>query len=221
MSQVNLPKEVRDCLENEMQIKMDHFFDKYNSFDDDFKSTANNLLSNMLTDSTKEGSFDGDTHYYEESSDDENEFMQAMFDCFNVFSKHKGLEIHREIYAHPSRGGGDWFPIVIIASCVQDYSGQPLQQVLYRGCSLESFENESYTDRQSWTFDFDTAKAFAFTNFSNISGQERVVIKAIVKNTDIVWIRAGESEVVLSLGFKPLSSKVEMDYDKYCKSKNS
>lgn len=220
MSGIKLSPDVLDCLENEMQIKMDHFFDKYNSFDDSFKSTANNLLSNMLTDSKKEGSFDGDTHYYEEGSDEENEFMQVMFDCFNVFNKHKGLELHQELYAHPSRGGDDWFPIAIIASCVQDYSDQPLEWILYRGCSLESFESGSYTDRQSWTFDFDTAKAFAFTHFSNISEQERVVIKAMVKNTDIVWIRAGESEVVLSLSFKPLSAEVEMDYDKYCKSKN-
>ena len=212
MNKVELPPSVLNCLKNEMQIEMDHFFDKYNSFDDSFKSMANNLLLNMLTDSKKEGSFDGDTHYYEEGSDEENEFMQVMFDCFNVSNKYKGLELHQELYAHPSRGGDAWFPIVIISSPIDSYPEQPAKLTVYRGCSLKSFEDKSYRDRQSWTTDFDTAKAFAFNHYG-FDKEDRVVINTTVSDSDIFWMRAGEREVVLNPRFTPLSDVIKLDYE--------
>ncbi|TXD96216.1 hypothetical protein ES754_11320 [Psychrobacter frigidicola] len=218
MSKVELPPSVLDCLKNEMQIKMDYFFDKYNNFDDGFKVEANEIMSKLLKDTKTLTTFDSSYHVYQHTDSEKCQFIQSMSECFECLNKHTGIELKKIIFSHGSRGGNAWFPVVEILYPLADYSNQPEELVLYRGCFISEFNSEQYW--QSWTFDFDTAKAFAFTHFSNINEQERVVIKARVKNTDIVWIRTGESEVVLSLSFKPLSIEVEMDYNKYCKSKN-
>ena len=139
--------------------------------------------------------------------------MQVMFDCFSQFNTKKGLELHKAIYEHTNRGGENWFPIVEITSPVADYSTQPEVLTLFRGCSLNEFESKGY--RQSWSSVFDVAKAFAYTHYV-IPKENRVVIKATVKNSDVAWMRNGESEVVLLPDFTLLSSTIELTYNQYC-----
>lgn len=212
MSQVKLPEEVRDCIEKEMQIKMEHFFEKYDSFDDGFKKRVNKLLFNMLMDSKKSFPLDPDIHYHQDGSDEQNEFMDAMFSCFEQLNILKKLDAYKGIYEHINRGENEWFPIVVISSPVDDYSEQPAELTVYRGCSLKSFEDESYRDRQSWTTDFDTAKVFAFNHYG-FDKEDRVVIKTTVSNADIFWMRAAEREVVLNPKFTPLSYVIKLDYE--------
>jgi hypothetical protein len=216
MKKIEPPQEVLDCLSNEMNVNIKHFLTKYYSLEDSFKSTVNSLLSSMHSDSKKLGELDGKVHYYEDGNDEQNDFMQVMFDCFREFNTKKGLELHKAIYEHTNRGGDNWFPIVEIASPVEDYSDQPQTITVFRGCSLKEFESKNY--RQSWSSELDVAKTFAFTHF-NSDENKRVVIKATVSNTDIVWMRNGESEVVLLPGFTPLSSTIELDYNQYCQMK--
>lgn len=212
MKYIEPPQEVLDCLTNEMNINVDHFLDKYHSFDNCFKNTINDLLSHMLISSRKPSPLDSNIHYYRKGSPKENDFMQAMFDCFKAFNTDKGSKLNQSIYEHINRGGEGWFPVVEITSVVDDYSDQPPIITLFRGCNLKEFESNNY--RQSWTSDFEVAKSFAFTHF-NINNENRVVIKATVKNTDIAWIRNSEHEVVLLPNFTPLSSTIELNYRQY------
>ncbi len=178
MSKVELPPAVLDCLKNEMQIEMKHFFEKYDSFDDSFKVTANGLLSNMLMVSKVSSSFSKDVDFYEDGTDEQNEFMDAMFSCFEQLNILKKLEAYKGIYEHVNRGENDWFPIVVISSPIDSYPEQPAKLTVYRGCSLKSFEDKSYRDRQSWTTDFDTAKVFAFNHYG-FDKEDRVVSKLL------------------------------------------
>ena len=212
MVKVELPQPVLDCLKNEMQIEMEHFFEKYDSFDDGFKRRANKLLFNMLMDSKKSVPLDPEIHYRQDGSDEQNEFMDAMFSCFQQLNISKSTEVYKAIYKHVNRGENEWFPIVVISSPVDDYSEQPAEMTVYRGCSLKSFEDKSYRNRQSWTTDFDTAKAFAFNHYG-FDKEDRVVIKTTISNSDIFWIRAGEREVVLNPRFTPLSDVIKLDYE--------
>jgi hypothetical protein len=182
MKMIEPPKEVLDCLCNEMNVNTDHFLTKYHSFDYGFKDKANGLLLSMLNDSIKASKLDSAVHYYEKGTFEQNDFMQAMFDCFSQFNTKKGLELHKAIYEHANRGGENWFPIVEITSPVADYSTQPEVLTLFRGCSLNEFESKGY--RQSWSSSFDVAKAFAYTHY-DIPMENRVVIKATVKNSDV------------------------------------
>jgi polyhydroxyalkanoate synthesis regulator protein len=216
MKKIEPPQEVLDCLSNEMNVNIGHFLTKYHSFDYAFKDKVNDLLSSMLSDSKKTSKLDSNVHYYEKGNYEQNDFMQVMFDCFREFNTKKGLELHKAIYEHTNRGGDNWFPIVEIASPVKDYSDQPQNITVFRGCSLKEFESKNY--RQSWSSELDVAKIFAFTHF-NSDENKRVVIKATVSNTDIAWMRNGESEVVLLPGFTPLSSTIELDYNQYCQMK--
>ena len=195
-----------------MQIEMEHFFKKYESFDNSFKITANRLLSNMLMVSKVSSSFSKDVDFYEDGTHEQNEFMDAMFSCFEQLNMLGRLEAYKGIYEHVNRGENDWFPIVVISSPVDDYSEQPAELTVYRGCSLKSFEDNSYRDRQSWTTDFDTAKEFAFNHYG-FDKEDRVVITTTISNSDIFWIRAGEREVVLNPRFTPLSDVIKLDYE--------
>ena len=195
-----------------MQIEMEHFFKKYESFDNSFKITANRLLSNMLMVSKVSSSFSKDVDFYEDGTHEQNEFMDAMFSCFEQLNMLGRLEAYKGIYEHVNRGENDWFPIVVISSPVDDYSEQPAELTVYRGCSLKSFDDNSYRDRQSWTTDFDTAKEFAFNHYG-FDKEDRVVITTTISNSDIFWIRAGEREVVLNPRFTPLSDVIKLDYE--------
>lgn len=212
MSKVELPLAVLDCLKNDMQIEMEHFFEKYESLDDSFKIRANTLLSNMLIDSKKSGLLDPKIHYHQDGGAEQNEFMDAMFSCFEQLNILGRLEAYKGIYKHVNRGENDWFPVVVISSLVNDYCEQPAELTVYRGCSLKSFESESYRNRQSWTTDFDTAKAFAFNHYG-FDKEDRVVIKTTISNSDVFWMRAGEREVVLNPRFTPLSDVIKLDYE--------
>lgn len=195
-----------------MQIEMEHFFKKYESFDNSFKITANRLLSNMLMVSKVSSSFSKDVDFYEDGTNEQNEFMDAMFSCFEQLNMLGRLEAYKGIYEHVNRGENDWFPIVVISSPVDDYSEQPAELTVYRGCSLKSFDDNSYRDRQSWTTDFDTAKEFAFNHYG-FDKEDRVVITTTISNSDIFWMRAGEREVVLNPRFTPLSDVIKLDYE--------
>lgn len=195
-----------------MQIEMEHFFKKYESFDNSFKITANRLLSNMLMVSKVSSSFSKDVDFYEDGTNEQNEFMDAMFSCFEQLNMLGRQEAYKGIYEHVNRGENDWFPIVVISSPVDDYSEQPAELTVYRGCSLKSFDDNSYRDRQSWTTDFDTAKEFAFNHYG-FDKEDRVVITTTISNSDIFWMRAGEREVVLNPRFTPLSDVIKLDYE--------
>lgn len=209
---VTFPPSVLNCLKNEMQIEMEHFFKKYESFDNSFKITANRLLSNMLMVSKVSSSFSKDVDFYEDGTNEQNEFMDAMFSCFEQLNMLGRLEAYKGIYEHVNRGENDWFPIVVISSPIDDYSEQPAELTVYRGCSLKSFDDNSYRDRQSWTTDFDTAKEFAFNHYG-FDKEDRVVITTTISNSDIFWMRAGEREVVLNPRFTPLSDVIKLDYE--------
>lgn len=209
---VTFPSSVLNCLKNEMQIEMDHFFKKYDSFNDRFKATANGLLINMLIASKTSSSFSKDVTFYEDGTHKQNEFINAMFSCFEQLNISKKLDAYKGIYEHEKRGKSGWFPIVVIPSPVDDYSEQPAEITVYRGCSLKSFKDNSYRNRQSWTTDFDTAKEFAFNRYG-FDKEDRVVITTTVSNSDIFWMRAGEREVVLNPRFTPLSDVIKLDYE--------
>ena len=212
MTKVEPPQVVLDCLSNEMNINTEHFLTKYHCFDSSFKDKANELLVNMLDDSKKPQEFDANKHYFEDGTEEQNEFMQAMFDCFRELSTKQGLELPQAIYEHTNRGGDNWFPVVTISSPVTDYSNEPEEMTVYRGCNINEFHKNCF--RQSWSLNFEVARAFAFTHF-NTDKKPRVVLEAKVQNSDIAWLRNAESEVVLLPNFKPLSVKVKLDYNQF------
>ncbi len=56
-------QEILDCLSNEMNVNLNQFLAKYNSFENHFKIKANELLTQMLTDSRKPIQLDAEVHY--------------------------------------------------------------------------------------------------------------------------------------------------------------
>ncbi len=218
MIKVKLPPSVLSCLKNEMQIEMEHFYSEYDNFEDSFKVTANDMMLEMLKNAKSSNEFNCKYHDYLEASLEQNQFIQSMSECFGALSKYTGTELIVELFSHGSRGGGDWFPIVVITDPIDDYSHHPSQLTLYRGCDIEEFHTNRYW--QSWTTKLDTAKCFAFTHFHNLNLSNRVIVKAQVKSSDIVLMRTGENEVALKLGFVPISHEIVMDYDDFEKSKS-
>lgn len=218
MIKVELPPSVLDCLKNEMQIEMKHFYSTYDNFEDNFKVKANNMMLEMFNYANSSDKFNCKYHDYLEGSLDQIQFIQSMSECFEALSKYSDKELIVELFSHGSRGAGDWFPIVVITDPIDDYSHHPSQLTLYRGCDIEEF----YTNRywQSWTIELDTAKCFAFTHFHNLNLSNRVIVKAQVKSSDIVLMRTGEDEVALKLGFVPISHEIVMNYDDFEKSKS-
>lgn len=218
MIKVELTPSVRDCLKSEMQIEMEHFYSAYDNFEDDFKVKANDMMLEMLKNAKSSNEFNCKYHYYLEASLEQNQFIQSMSECFEALSKYTGTELIVELFTHGSRGGRDWFPIVVITDPITDYSDQPSHITLYRGCDIEEFYTKRYW--QSWTTELDTAKCFAFTHFHNLNSSNRVIVKAEVKSSDIVLMRAGENEVALKLGFVPITHEIVMYYDDFEKSKS-
>ncbi|WP_372862204.1 hypothetical protein [Psychrobacter sp.] len=221
MSKVELPPSVLDCLKNEMQIEMEHFFNKYDSFDDSFKATANRLLVDMLRVSKESSSFNEDVSFYEDGTHEQNKFMDAMFDCFKLFNELQSskIDLLKRMYKHHSRSEGYWFPVVVISKPLASYLNEPSEFILYRGCYLDEYNSKDF--RQPWTSDLDTAKRFAFI-YGDFDKSNRVVVKAKVKNTDIAWIVeiTTEHEIVLLPDFSPIENDIELSYIQYCESKN-
>ncbi|MGP5644989.1 hypothetical protein [Psychrobacter celer] len=200
---------------------MDHFFNKYNSFDDSFKCTASKLLSSMLIDSKKSDPLDPEIHYYEEGNNEQDEFMQAMFYCFKLLNEYKGrrVDLIKSIHTNLNRSEGYWFPIAVISEPLGNYSNEPPEVILYRGCCIDEYNSKDY--KQPWTSDLDTAKRFAFI-YGDSDKNNRVVVKAKVKNTDIAWIVeiTTEHEVVLLPEFSPIEDAIKLNYTQYCECKN-
>ncbi|MUK67130.1 hypothetical protein [Aliivibrio fischeri] len=66
------------------------------------------------------------------------------------------------------------------------------------------------------------AKKFAFDHPSTEQlKQENVVLKGVVARTDILWDRGYESEMVLRMGFNPISlERMDITYDDYLSEQN-
>lgn len=196
MNSTTLPPAVHDCLQKDMQVDMDHFYIKYDSFDNSFKEIANKLLLSYLNASNQPSPFNDIAVFYEDGDDEQNEFLQAMFDCFKCYQTLEGIELIKDLYSHVNRGGNAWFPVVILHKPFEDYSKTlPNNITIYRGC--DKIEYETDTIHQSWTTDFDTAKRYAYEYFHGIDKSKRIVLKANVFPTQIVWLRTIDNEVVL------------------------
>jgi hypothetical protein len=219
MNMITLPDTIHACLQNEMQIKMRHFYSTYNSFEDDFKVKANGMMLEMFSYANSPNGFNCKYHNYLDGSLEQNQFIQSMSECFEALNKYADKELIIELFTHGSRGGKNWFPIVVITEPIDDYSNQPSQLFLYRGCDIEEFNTNRYW--QSWTTELDTAKCFAFTHFNNQDLSNRVIVKAQVKSSDIVLMRASENEVVLRLDFAPISHEIVMNYNDFQKGKSA
>lgn len=217
------PDNVLQLLNSEMGINLDHFLLKYGSFDSVFQNEANHLLSAMLCDIKKiiQDNLPLDTfniHYHETGNENQDEFIQAMFNCFKLLPEYSGLALQQAIYAHTNRGGENWFPIVIITDQVTDNSDLDEELTLYRGCSTDEFNSKEY--RQSWTTRLDVACIFAFQHFHNLDLNNRVVIKAKINKSDIAWNREIEGEMVLIPNTTPLLDEVELTYQQYLRASN-
>lgn len=219
MNMITLPHALHSCLQSEMQIEMRHFYSAYDSFEDDFKVKANDMMLEMFNYANSSNGFNFKYHDYLEGSLEQNQFIQSMSECFEALNKYTDKELIVELFSHGSRGGGNWFPVVVITDPIDDYSNQPSQLFLYRGCDIEEFNINRYW--QSWTTELDTAKCFAFTHPDNQDLSNRVIVKAQVESSDIVLMRAGENEVALRLGFVPISHKVVMNYNDFEKSNSA
>ena len=139
-----------------------------------------------------------------------------MFDCFKEWQKHEGVELQKSIYEHTNRSTDNWFPVVVINQKINECKLEGDNITLYRGCGKCEFETQEFKQRQSWTKDLSIAKTFAFNHpSSKTSLEKRVVIETVVNKNDILWDRVAESEMVLKLGFSPISSTIAMTYGDY------
>lgn len=196
-----LPLSLEQCLREEMRIEMTHFYRRFRLFDTQFRIIAIEHLGKLKKKSLDikggNSTFDDiNSLYYENGNNEQNDFLQVMFDCFKEFALHDGLELQKSLYSHTNRGGDDWFPLTIIKQPVTEYPELEPTIVLYRGCHKRELELKP--PRQSWTKSIDVAKAFAFTHFHSLDSSERVVIKALFKKEDVFWVRNGEQEVVIN-----------------------
>lgn len=217
----SMSPEVIQCLKNEMMILWNHFESKYLSFSASEKTLISDNIEKMLeaSKSIKSGGSSAsmfNDFYYESGGDSLNEFLQAMFDCFKEWQKHEGLELHKSIYKHTNRSTDNWFPVVIIDQKINECAIEGEIITLYRGCDESEYLTKDFRQRQSWSKELSVAKTFAFNHpSSNTLLENRVVIKALVNKGDILWDRGAESEIVLKLGFSPVSSTVAMTFDDY------
>ena len=215
--------EIVNCLVNEMKISWDHFEKKHFSFSTQVKSLIDSKLLKMfeISGTIKAGNTvddDFNTHYYEDGDELTNEFLQAMFDCFKEWQKSEGIQLQKNLYAHTNRNTDNWFPLVIIEDQINKCTYKDELITVYRGTNQNQFDSKIFQQRQSWATDLAVAKVFAFNHPSGSTClEDRVVIEAVVKTSDVLWERTAEAEMVLRLGFSPMSAFITMDYDDYKK----
>ncbi|HHK8570531.1 TPA: hypothetical protein ACQYC4_001348 [Vibrio parahaemolyticus] len=216
-----MKQEVIDCLKLDMKVCWKHFSQKLSSFTADEKVIICNNLSqlyNVSTDVKAKKATDADYNalYYESGSPELNEFLQAMFDCFKDWQVYSDIELIKCLYAHTNRGTDNWFPVVIINKKINEFQCEGELVTVYRGCHNNELTTDKYTQRQSWSTDFNVAKSFAFYHpSSDTPRNDRIVIKATVNKESILWARNAESEVVLALDFTAKSVSTAMTYDEF------
>lgn len=219
--------QLKHCLFNEMKLLKEYWMTQYRSFDSTQMQIIDSTLNQMFTEAQKikaDGlcanklreriKFRGD--------DESDEFIHVMCCCFIAWIEHNGMELQKELYKHSERGADNWFPVVIITEQINELSVADEQITVYRGCHNGQLEDEIYRNRQSWTTDVEVAKKFAFGSPSTEQlRQESVVLKGVVARTDILWDRGYESEMVLRMGFNPISlERMDITYDDYLSEQN-
>jgi len=215
--------EIVNCLVNEMKIFWGHFEKKYSSFSSEVQSLIDSKLLQMLdiSRSIKAGNIPSEefnTLYNEGGDEPTNEFLWALFDCFKQWQLYEGIELQKNIYKHTNRGTDNWFPIVKIEEQINECSVLEDNFVVYRGCNHDEFETNTFRQRQSWTRDFKVAKTFAYYHPPSTSSlKQRVIIKAVIDRKDVLWDRVIESEMVLRLGFVPVSASIIFTYEDFLK----
>lgn len=219
--------QLEHCLFNEMKILKDHWMEQYRSFNNTQMQFVDTTLNQMLTEAQKIKADGLCSNKLRErikfSGDNEsNEFIHVMCCCFIEWIEHNEMELQKELYKHSERCADNWFPVVIITEKINELSVPYEQITVYRGCHNSEFESEVYRNRQPWTTDIEEAKKFAFCNPSTDQlKQEGVVLKAVVARTDVLWDRGYESEMVLRMGFDPISiERMGITYDDYLSEQN-
>ena len=213
--------DVVNCLVNDMKVSWDHFEAKYSSFSNTVQILIDSKLLEMLevSRSIKAGNTAADDFnilFYEGCDEVTNEFLQAMFDCFKEWQTSEGIQLQKNLYKHTNRSTDNWFPLVKIEEKINECSYDDEFITVYRGCNQDEYKTNVFQQRQSWATDLAVAKVFAFNHPSNSNSlKNRVVIKAVVKKSDVLWDRNAESEMVLRLSFSPKSAIIAMTYDHY------
>lgn len=213
--------EVINCLRNEMNIFWDHFESKYQSFSQETQNLIDEKLQEMfkVSSAIKNRDQSSDTFnscFYSEGDDLTNDFLQTVFDVFKEWQSYEGVQLHKSIYKHTNRSTDNWFPVVRIEEQINECSVLDDNLVVYRGCNQDEFETNTFQQRQSWTRDINIAKTFAYRHPPPSSSLElRVVIKAVINRRDVLWDRGIESEMVLRLGFVPISESIILTYGDY------
>lgn len=214
--------DVKYCLEKEMKISLAHFYSKYFSFSNEIQNLIDNKLLEMLevSHSIKDGNTsekDFNKLFYQDGDHLTNDFLQVLFDCFREWQTSEGVELQKNLYIHQNRSTDNWFPLVIIDKQINQCGTMNDFISVFRGCSKDEFDTNVFQQRQSWTTNFNVAKLFAFSHPPQSTNlKNRIVIKALVKNCDILWdIGLAESEIVLRLDFTPKSESIVMTYNDY------
>lgn len=220
--------QLKHCLFNEMKLLKEYWMTQYRSFDSTQMQIIDSTLNQMFTEAQKikAGGLCANNLWdrikFGDNDDELIEFILVMSYCFQEWIEHDGMELQKALYRHSERCADNWFPVVIITEQINELSVPYEQITVYRGCHNGQLEDEIYRNRQSWTTDVEVAKKFAFSSPSTEQlRQESVVLKGVVARTDILWDRSYESEMVLRMGFNPISLEtMDITYDDYLSEQN-
>ena len=211
---MELSENIIKCLSEKMSLDIEHFYKKINSLSVCERVTAVKHISvlfqcaNDVKGESKTYA-DYDKLFFQSGSFGLNELLQSVFDCFRGFIECDGVELIKELYTHTNRGGENWFPVSVINSPLGDYHHLGEDIAIYRGCNRDEFDNTLF--RQSWTTDIDIARDYAYVKFP---GPNRVVIKSVIKTTDIFLSLVFDSEIVINLDAELMDvTIVKTEYD--------
>ncbi|EKO3844564.1 hypothetical protein NTE29_004875 [Vibrio harveyi] len=215
-----MEQRVINCLKYEMKISWSHFEREFSRYTSEEQLYIEQELTTLFDASAKVRNDELQVEQYDklyaERGYESNDLLEAMFYAFKEWQEYQGVALHKSLYEHTNRNTDYWFPVVIIEEPINNLNLGDEYIELYRGCSLEQFTSKEYQKRQSWTSDIDVAKQFAYHHPSQDTlRSDRVVIKAKIRKSDILWIRDSESEYVIRMNFIPKSASICMTYDDY------
>ncbi len=135
---------------------------------------------------------------YEKSVSKNNQIEQKLDSLRHAFTSYLAGGLY-DLYCHQENYG--WYLPIELTRVLEPNLIHELEDTtrIYRGCSINEFEDDNYG--QSWSTDIAIAQLFAFSHYSSapwFDTSNRVILRAEIDKEHIYFSRSYESEIVVN-----------------------